>query len=95
MVKGVNKTIIEVNQTGSRYFERVLLFVSPAYGQADSGRLAAEADRLLRQLDRTHLRRPPLRLLAARRRKRRRLLLLGGALLLAVAALCGLAFLLF
>lgn len=31
MVKGVNKTIIEINNTGSKYFDRVLLFVNPAH----------------------------------------------------------------
>ena len=31
MVKGVNKTVIEINETGSKYFERVVFFVSPEY----------------------------------------------------------------
>ncbi|MBQ1186333.1 MAG: hypothetical protein IIX54_01415 [Clostridia bacterium] len=29
MVKGVNKQIIEINDTGNKYFEKVLLFVAP------------------------------------------------------------------
>lgn len=29
MVKGVNRQIIEINNTGDRYFEKVLLFVTP------------------------------------------------------------------
>ena len=29
MVKGVNKHIIEINDTGNKYFEKVLLFITP------------------------------------------------------------------
>ena len=32
MVKGVNKTVIEVNDTGSKMFEKVVFFVPPKYG---------------------------------------------------------------
>ncbi len=30
MVKGVNKTVIEVNNTGSKVFDRIVFYVSPA-----------------------------------------------------------------
>lgn len=30
MVKGVNKTVIEVNNTGSKVFDRVVFYVSPS-----------------------------------------------------------------
>lgn len=30
MVKGVNKTIIEVNNTGSKIFDRIVFYVSPS-----------------------------------------------------------------
>lgn len=30
MVKGVNKTIIEVNNTGSKVFDRIVFYVSPS-----------------------------------------------------------------
>lgn len=29
MVKGVNKTVIEVNNTGSKVFDRIVFYVSP------------------------------------------------------------------
>ena len=32
MVKGVNKTIIEVNNTGSKFFEKIVFYVTPQYG---------------------------------------------------------------
>lgn len=33
MVKGVNKTVIEVNNTGSKVFERIVFYVSPTCGK--------------------------------------------------------------
>lgn len=30
MVKGVNKTVIEVNNTGSRVFDKIVFYVSPS-----------------------------------------------------------------
>ncbi len=32
MVKGVNKTVIEVNNTGSKVFEKIVFYVSPSCG---------------------------------------------------------------
>ena len=31
MVKGVNKTVIEVNDTGSRVFEKIVFYITPRY----------------------------------------------------------------
>lgn len=47
MIKGVNKRIIEVKETDSRMFDSVLLFVNPAYSNADGYRLKKEADRII------------------------------------------------
>ena len=43
MVKGVNKTIIEINETGNVMFDRVLLFVNPCKASTDSSKLKKEA----------------------------------------------------
>ena len=43
MVKGFNKTIIEINETGNIMFDRVLLFVNPCKVSADSSKLKKEA----------------------------------------------------
>ena len=48
MVKGVNKTIIEINNTGSKYFDRVLLFVNPAHSHTPHSRLENEAAEIIR-----------------------------------------------
>ncbi len=50
MVKGVNRQIIEINDTGNRYFERVLLFVSPDKSDMPTERLKKEAKSLLLDL---------------------------------------------
>ena len=39
MVKGVSKTVIVVNNTGSKLFEKIVFYVTPEYGT-----LSAKAD---------------------------------------------------
>jgi large subunit ribosomal protein L7A len=39
MVKGVSKTIIEVNNTGSKYFEKIVFYVTPQYGNLSAKQL--------------------------------------------------------
>ena len=43
MVRGVNRSIIEVNDTGNKYFERVLFFINPDYSSADDKKLQKAA----------------------------------------------------
>ena len=43
MVKGVNKTVIEVNNTGSRYFEKIVFYVTPQYGNLSAKQLKRAA----------------------------------------------------
>lgn len=47
MLRGVNKQIIEVKDTGSRYFEKALLFVRPEFAELGPGQLEQEANRYL------------------------------------------------
>ena len=39
MVKGVNKTVIEVNNTGSKVFDRIVFYVSPTCGNLSAKNL--------------------------------------------------------
>ncbi len=80
MVKGVNKTVIEINNTGSKYFDRVILFVNPSYISAPQSRLESKAAELIRAAEEG--RKPPRR----RRRKRNK-----ARLLLSLAILCAAA----
>ncbi len=47
MVKGTNRTVIEINDTGSNMFEKVILFVTPEYGKLSGSKLKAEAQKLI------------------------------------------------
>lgn len=47
MVKGVNKTVIEINDTGSNIFEKAVLFVTPKYSNLSAKRLRTEALRVI------------------------------------------------
>ena len=50
MVKGVNKRIVEVQETGNEYFEKAILFLRPGHTDLEENRLAGEAGRYLGQL---------------------------------------------
>ena len=43
MIKGVNHRVIEVTDSGSEYFERVIFFVRPAYSALSEGTLRDRA----------------------------------------------------
>ncbi len=43
MVKGVSKTVIVVNNTGNKYFEKIVFYVTPEYGNLSAGHLNSAA----------------------------------------------------
>lgn len=43
MVKGVSKTVIEVNNTGSKLFEKIVFYVTPEYGNLSAKQLRRAA----------------------------------------------------
>ena len=43
LVKGVSKTIIEVNNTGSQLFEKIVFYVTPEYGNLNAKQLKRAA----------------------------------------------------
>lgn len=43
MVKGVSKTIIEVNNTGSPLFEKIVFYVTPEFGTLNAKQLKRAA----------------------------------------------------
>ncbi len=47
MIKGVNRTIIEVKDSGNRYFERALLFVRPSLETVSPQHLQNQANRFI------------------------------------------------
>lgn len=54
MIKGVNKCIVEVNATGSKYFEKALIFVRPEYAALSQSRLQGDAKDFLAELEQAH-----------------------------------------
>lgn len=82
MVKGTNRTVIEINDTGNNMFEKVLLFVTPEYGNLSSKQLKSEAKKLIEKyypdmVDATKIRN------IYRRRKIIKMACIAGGILLA------------
>lgn len=44
MIKGVNRQVLEVTNTENPYFERIIFFVKPEYGNEDRAKLKKEAE---------------------------------------------------
>lgn len=51
MIKGINKNVIEVSETGNKYYEKAILFVKPEYCDIQKELLEKEAKKLLRNMD--------------------------------------------
>lgn len=51
LVKGVNKTVIEVNNTGSKVFDRIVFYVSPACSNLSAKNLNRAIKSFTFQLD--------------------------------------------
>jgi hypothetical protein len=43
MVKGVNRQVLEIHETGCEYFEKALFFVRPEFSAENEGRLKSKA----------------------------------------------------
>ncbi len=43
MIKGINRQVVEVRETGSDYFERILFFVRPEYASVSEGKIRERA----------------------------------------------------
>ena len=80
MVKGVSKTIIEVNNTGSKFFEKIVFYVTPEYGNLNAKHLKRAAAEFAFNYN-DSLNKKPLR----KRYKRKRFL---KTLLFSVGAVC-------
>ena len=83
MVKGVSKTVIVVNDTGSKLFEKIVFYVTPEYGTLSAKQLKKAASDFSFRYEGQ----PRTRSLRTRiRQKRLRRLLVGGAVFLIILA---------
>lgn len=47
MVKGVNRQVLEIHETGCEYFEKALFFVRPEYSTENEGKLRGNAQKVI------------------------------------------------
>ena len=49
MIKGINRQIIEIGETGNLYFEKAFLFVRPGVEDVDDNHLKTEAKQMIKR----------------------------------------------
>ncbi len=87
MVKGVNKTVIEVNNTGSKFFEKIVFYVTPQYGNLSAKRLSQAASEISFRFEEKGVY-APLRVSRKRKLKKRVIFaFIGTAVILAAVLL--------
>ena len=91
MVKGVNKTIIEVMNTDNKYFERILFIVNSDALSLGDKKLQKEAQSVLKQYELTKGSKISLRQLNKQRREiKRKIIILGcAAIIIAILVTVG------
>lgn len=88
MVKGVSKTIIEVNNTGSRLFEKIVFYVTPEYGNLSAKQLKRAAAEFSFNYDSTLAKKTALRKRYQTKRKIKILAVTGASLIVLSIVLC-------
>ena len=53
MVKGVNKNVIELGDTGNQYYDKAILFLKPEYADVQHDVLEKEAKNQIKQVGHT------------------------------------------
>ena len=48
MIKGINRQVVEINNTGSEVFERILIVLKPEYCNISKDAVAKETDRIVK-----------------------------------------------
>ncbi|MBQ8029513.1 MAG: hypothetical protein IJ262_08945 [Clostridia bacterium] len=48
MIKGINRQVVEVSETGCDYFEKIMFFVKPEYASLSESRLKETAGKIAR-----------------------------------------------
>ena len=77
MLKGVNRQVVEIHDTGNKCFEKAILFVNPEFSDVEMGALTKSLQRLVRSAD------------VPKMSKRSRREALGGILSLLLSAAIG------
>ena len=85
MVKGVNKQIIEINDTGNKYFDKVLLFISPGKKDLPDELIQAKAKEYVLDFSKSLHESVPLRERIRKKQAKKRVFIISG--ILAVVAI--------
>ena len=46
MIKGINRQVVEVRETGCEYFEKIMFFVKPEYISVSEGEIREQAGKI-------------------------------------------------
>lgn len=87
MVKGVNKSVIEITDTGNKYFSKVLLFVSPEFVNKNPKKLNEQAEEAIKKLRLTNEEVSLRKAVEKVRKQRLKLLIYGITGVLSIVAL--------
>lgn len=84
MLRGVNKQIIEINDTDNRFFEKAILYVRPDCLSLEETKLHGYAGEYLKNISAEKIPSAAKKKYSNKRLKKRALLLLGAAVIAAV-----------
>ena len=87
MVKGVNKNVIEVNNTGSEMFEKIVFYVSPKFSCLGAKSLERATDEIEKTLIMTADGGNSLRLRVKNRQRRKKIIMICGLSLALISVL--------
>lgn len=88
MVKGVNKRVIEVNDTGSKFFEKIVFYVTPQYSELSPSQLKEATEFLSLKLGE----KPKNTSLRKRHLRKKRVAFWGGLVLVLIGVVLFLIF---
>ena len=75
MVKGVNKKVIEINNTENEFFEKIVLYVSPKISASNSSKVRKAVIEVIENLSGDYQKQKSLREILAKKKKRKRAVL--------------------
>ena len=86
MLKGVNRQIIEINDTGNKYFEKALLFVAAGRSRISESELSRHAQEYMLTLSPGDQEPPSLRERCEKKKRKKIYMCVAAALLICAAA---------
>ncbi len=87
MVKGVNRQIIEINDTGNKYFEKALLFVAAGRSETAISELNKQAREYMRTLSENTEKAVSLRERCKRKNRKKLLIATTAGIILCAAVI--------